>query len=359
MSSSGWLCVECWKLDESKLHKFNRRERADVIKEIAVRTGPQGFAPGQLGEPIPITTEHTIGTIICFFIVFGAFFYIPIVIGLALLWGSWTQVVMVLGFVGFLAFGPAPYVPSINHSWISKCMTYYCSYRFVMDADLETYLKCPSLFGLVAPHGVFPLQNILCHFHVPKVMGMYVRGLAADAVLRMPIVRQFLCAMGAISASKKVAFDHMAKGFLCGVSPDGIAGIFEVNDPSGDEVLVILNRKGIYEISLVSGTPIICTYTFGTTAAFDAWYDQKGSLQRISRLIRTSLFLFWGRCYLPIPYRVAITTVVGRPVMIEKVSNPTPEQIDALRERVLAEFQRIFETHKHAYGWGKKKLVFK
>ena len=82
-------------------------------------------------------------------------------------------------------------------------------------------------------------------------------------------------------------------------------------------------------------------------------------MMRVSRMLRTSLFLFWGRWGLPIPHRIAITTVVGTPLHVSKTDSPTEEQINELKERVLAEFQRIFEAHKSAYGWGHKKLVFK
>ena len=95
--------------------------------------------------------------------------------------------------------------------------------------DLDAVGPC---FGLVPPHGVFPLQNLFSHFALPKCSGLYVRGLAADSLLWVPVIRHVVTWMGGVPATKRNAVKALNDGFISGVSPDGIAGIFEVNDPN-------------------------------------------------------------------------------------------------------------------------------
>eukprot|EP00658_Telonema_sp_P-2_P023159 TRINITY_DN19272_c0_g1_i5.p2 TRINITY_DN19272_c0_g1~~TRINITY_DN19272_c0_g1_i5.p2 ORF type:complete len:176 (-),score=40.77 TRINITY_DN19272_c0_g1_i5:258-785(-) len=175
--------------------------------------------------------------------------------------------------------------------------------------------------------------------------------------------------MGAVSATKANAVKSIQNGFISGVSPDGIAGIFEVNDP--DEVLVILERRGIYKVAIEAGVPIMCSWTFGTTQTFSASWGGKGSLlPELSRMFRTSLFVFWGRFGLPIPMRVPLTTVFGYPIPCKQMSEPKKDadpasrrawdqEIERLQEEVLATYTNLFNKHKEAYGCKHKKLVFK
>ena len=61
---------------------------------------------------------------------------------------------------------------------------------------------------------------------------MYVRGMAASSLLCVPVIRHFVTWMGGVNATKQNAVQVLKQGFCSGISPDGIAGIFEVNDPN-------------------------------------------------------------------------------------------------------------------------------
>lgn len=83
-------------------------------------------------------------------------------------------------------------------------------------------------------------------------------------------------------------------------------------------------------------------------------------MEKLSRKCQASIFLYWGRFYLPIPRRCQITMVYGDPIIVERAKNgePTQEQIDEVHEKLLAGIRVCFENHKHALGWGDKELVF-
>jgi 2-acylglycerol O-acyltransferase 2/2-acylglycerol O-acyltransferase 1 len=50
--------------------------------------------------------------------------------------------------------------------------------------------------------------------------------------------------------------------------------------------------------------------------------------------------------------------VIGEPMEVEQVDNPTVEQIDQLHARFVVELQRLFDEYKHKVGgnWHNKQL---
>eukprot|EP00965_Chrysotila_dentata_P211065 6186267-Pleurochrysis_carterae.AAC.2 len=56
-------------------------------------------------------------------------------------------------------------------------------------------------------------------------------------------------------------------------------------------------------------------------------------MESLSRKAQTSIFFYWGRFGLPLPRRVNITMLFGRPIKVDKVDQPTDEQVDACTAR--------------------------
>ena len=73
---------------------------------------------------------------------------------------------------------------------------------------------------------------------------------------------------------------------------------------------------------------------------------------------QVAIFFSWGRFGLPLPRRVNITMVFGRPIAVAKVEQPSPQQVDALHAQLLQAIETLFDTHKHALGWGHKMIRF-
>ena len=121
---------------------------------------------------------------------------------------------------------------------------------------------------------------------------------------------------------------------------------------------MLRERKGLARLALRTGTPLLPAYSIGNSAAFSAFYDPWGVLERISRRAQLAIFPYWGRFYLPIPRRQNITMLIGHPIMVERVESPSAEQIDALHARLLGAITELFDTHKAALGWGHKRIVF-
>jgi hypothetical protein len=53
-----------------------------------------------------------------------------------------------------------------------------------------------------------------------------------------------------------------------------------------------------------------------------------------------------------------ITMLIGAPIEVERVAEPTDAQVDAVHQRLLSEMEALFDRHKAALGWADKKIVF-
>ena len=64
---------------------------------------------------------------------------------------------------------------------------------------------------------------------------------------------------------------------------------------------------------------------------------------RLSRRIRLSIEVFYGRWYLPVPYRHPIRMVTGEVVPVTRKQNPSEEEVREVLGRVKAAVTRLYE----------------
>lgn len=123
--------------------------------------------------------------------------------------------------------------------------------------------------------------------------------------------------------------------------------------------LVLKRRKGFCRIALKTGSPIVPVINFGEVDLFDQPANPPGSrLRRFQEWVKSTTGIapvaFVGRGFFQysyglIPRRKPINTVVGSPVEVEKIENPTQEQIDELHKRFCIALEDMFESHKSKY----------
>lgn len=70
-----------------------------------------------------------------------------------------------------------------------------------------------------------------------------------------------------------------------------------------------------------------------------------------------AVIFFWGRFLLPIPFRVPILCVIGKPIDVDVCDNPTDEQVNTVHQSLMDEMVKLFDKHKASYGWAHKQLV--
>jgi len=113
---------------------------------------------------------------------------------------------------------------------------------------------------------------------------------------------------------------------------------------------MLKSRKGLAKLSLEAGCPVLPVFNVGTTEMYCICKDPCGCLKGLSRLIKASIFCFWGR-FGPVPQRTQMTSVLGRVAQPPKtVEKPEAADIDRLHDEILTNMQNAFESHKAAFG---------
>jgi hypothetical protein len=170
---------------------------------------------------------------------------------------------------------------------------------------------------------------------------------AADALLPPPDVQK------AAGCGWQVdpATGQRKTGVSVGLMVGGIAEMFMIR--RDHERIKLKDRKGFVRIALEHGVPILPVYMFGANQVLDfgpPW------LQRLSRRMRASVGMIYGAWGLPIPRRLPIFKVTGRPLEVGppmRKDHPNfAARVDEIHGQFIEEIQRIYYTHRAKYGHG-------
>eukprot|EP01089_Gocevia_fonbrunei_P019045 TRINITY_DN6601_c0_g1_i1.p1 TRINITY_DN6601_c0_g1~~TRINITY_DN6601_c0_g1_i1.p1 ORF type:complete len:387 (+),score=25.70 TRINITY_DN6601_c0_g1_i1:160-1320(+) len=200
------------------------------------------------------------------------------------------------------------------------------------------------------PHGVIPFGFILritiSHLILP---GLRIEQVIASTLLMVPIISHLCRWLGAHPATKKEINSIIDRGSSVSLLPGGVAEIFLSSKET--EKIFLKNRKGFVKIALERGLSLVPVYHFGNTQL----YDYCG-LSSLSRKVRISCLAFYGRFFSPIPYQHPIMMVVGRPIEVKRVENPTEAEVDDLHAKFVGELKNLFDKYKAQFGWAHKEL---
>ena len=362
-----WNCLDFGRVPSAIL-RLPSRERAAALLERVQTAPPAPHPPPSFFAQVPLSpTEEAF--LFLFFVVAGmTMVAIPTTFILFVVTSQWTSLATLICVLFGLVLHPLPIVPSLHHSLLMRLCFRYFSFTVVWrgERDIVAHSAATSPWiGYGVPHGVFPFGNVLCVCGI-RMMGIPFVGTSADVVLRVPLLR-WLAMLGVVSASKQEVIRQLSSGVNVGLVPDGIAGIFKLS--ANKEVVAVASRRGAVRLAIEHGITIHPGYLLGNTAAYKVWHDSSGVLERLSRTMRVSLCLFWGRWGLPVPFRTPISFCFGEPIRPPSNTNTTipkgavvppasKEAIETLHEELLRETRRIYEATAPSYGWAARPLVF-
>jgi len=218
------------------------------------------------------------------------------------------------------------------------------------------------------PHGIL-CSGAFCNFategtNISKVFPNIVftmTTLAAQFI--MPFYREFFMCSGSITASRK-GISHVLRQsteggaavvIIVGGAPESLD-----THPNQEEIILILKpRKGFVRLALQNGAHLVPSFSFGENEVYDQVDNPRGSKLRtfqdyLRKFIGLAPVLLKGRGIFQytfgfIPNRRPITTVVGAPIPVERVFNPTEEQIDDLHAVYIEKLVELFERNKTKY----------
>lgn len=335
------------------------QDRLEYIKKHLVVTSDKPFEPGQFDKKSPITSAESAAVTAFFGVMMGG----PIAVISAVLYatcrGSWAHLLGALGTSIVLAVHPLPDPAKMTTSKFTIALYKYFSYRWMWVDDVQK--QCDALEGWIGaggPHGVLPVANVLSMPAINAFSEHRFIGAGASVVLYTPFLRYMALLGGACDVSAKSLTRETKKGTCIGIVPDGIAGIFK-NKGGPEEIMALKSKKGLAKLSLKTGIPLVPAYSLGNTGVYTPVFDGFGVMEKLSRKLQVSVFLFYGRFGLPIPRRTNICLLLGEPIKPCKVEdNPPQSSVDEMHELLLARITELFDTHKAAVGWGHRTMKF-
>lgn len=207
------------------------------------------------------------------------------------------------------------------------------------------------------PHGIFPMAQFVSVSEIPKITpnkGMRVLG--ASIVFYFPIMRHIKSWIGAMAASRHAVTKVFDQGHHCVILPGGIAEMF-VTSPDA-EVIYLKKRYTTIELCIQQGAHIVPVFFYGNSMLFDVPSSLVGPqswLAAISRKFRASLIFFYGRHYLPVPYRHPLHMAFGEVIEVQQHDQPTKEQVEETLQKVVDAVQHLY--YKNRPIWETRPIV--
>lgn len=181
----------------------------------------------------------------------------------------------------------------------------------------------------------------------------------------MPIYREYLLALGIGSVSKQSCERILAKGpghaitIVIGGAQESL-----LSRPHHNE-LVLKKRLGVFKIAMKHGADLVPTYGFGENDIYQQIANDPGTWlytvqQVFKKVAGFTIPLFHARGVLNydfglMPFRAPINTVVGKPIRVEKVADPTTEQLKELQAKYIAGLMEIWDQYKDEFASDREK----
>ncbi|XP_055986138.1 acyl-CoA wax alcohol acyltransferase 1 [Sorex fumeus] len=186
---------------------------------------------------------------------------------------------------------------------------------------------------------------------------------------KTPLVRDYLMAQGVCSVAR-TSIDHLlshGSGNLVGIVVGGVGEALQ-SVPNAT-TLILQKHKGFVRTALQHGAHLVPTFTFGETEVYDQVLFHKDSWMYKFQSYFRQFFgfyccVFYGKGFRQnsfgiLPYSLPIITVVGEPLPLPKIENPSQEMVDKYHTLYMDALHKLFEEHKAHYGFSKtQKLIF-
>ncbi|GAB5035097.1 diacylglycerol acyltransferase [Nannochloropsis oceanica] len=236
----------------------------------------------------------------------------------------------------------------------------YFQARFVfMDPNLDLKGK-PHVLAF-HPHGVQPFTT--CWIQLSRAWregvgkGQRFCVMTASVMHYVPLMRDILQWLGGREVSREAISYALGRRESVLLVPGGQQEMMESQSQMG-EIRIITKHVGFIRLALQTGAPLVPVLSFGEVEVMD--FVRYPRLQRffISRIGIPVPFFPYGLFGFPIPRPVPVTVVFGRPIPVEKVEQPTQEEVRKLSKKYFESIQEVFDKNKtEALGHGNHRLV--
>ena len=138
--------------------------------------------------------------------------------------------------------------------------------------------------------------------------------------------------------------------------PGGVAEM--LSEPQENEVRLVTRHKGMFRLALVEGASLVPVLSFGENQLLSSVNLPPGLRKWLAKNVGVSYpQLPHGRLLLPLPRRVRLQMVVGKPIVVEQKRDPKPSEIDQLHQAYYAQVSELFHKYKDRCGYPDMKLI--
>ncbi|GMF34862.1 unnamed protein product [Phytophthora lilii] len=222
--------------------------------------------------------------------------------------------------------------------------------RAVAENDVSPFVR-PNDRSMFAfhPHGVLSNGFAINGCHHMSFERAECRWLVAENLFWPPMLREVLNWMDFSSVAKATFQRVMPTGQNVSLIPGGFeeATLYR----RGKHRVYIKKRFGFIKMALQYGYKVHPVYTFGEEYAYHALPSLLKLRLKLNEFKLPGV-VFFGRlncCYLP-RTDVDLITVVGKPLVLPHIENPTREDVKKYHDQYVAALQRLFDRYKGVYA---------
>ncbi|XP_073530704.1 diacylglycerol O-acyltransferase 2-like isoform X3 [Phyllobates terribilis] len=253
--------------------------------------------------------------------------------------------------------------------WMSKWTMWkhfrdYFPIKLHKTTDLD-----PALNYIFAyhPHGIMSF-GAFCNFgtdstgfsHIFPSLKPHLTTLAGN--FKVPLYRDYLLAAGMCSVA------HSSIDYLLSSHCSGNAVVIVIGGAAealhctrNKHILTLKKRKGFIKKALTNGASLVPVYSFGENEVLEQYHFEPGSWKRTLQItfqqwIGFAPCIFFGQGFFSsaskgiMPLRKEINTVVGKPIPVPKIMNPSEQQVDMYHSLYIKSLQDLFNAHKERFG---------
>ncbi|XP_021262223.1 diacylglycerol O-acyltransferase 2-like isoform X4 [Numida meleagris] len=254
--------------------------------------------------------------------------------------------------------------PSLLSTWPGSSLTGTHRRKLVKTHDLS-----PGHNYIIGshPHGILCV-GAFCNFITGSTgfselfpgIQPFLTTLAGN--FRLPLFREYLMSGGLCPVTRRAISYLLSKNGTGNAVAIVIGGAAEsLSCSPGVTTLILKNRKGFVRMALQHGAFLVPSFSFGENELFRQVVFEEGSWmravqQRFQKMMGFAPCVFYGRGLTSVhsrgflPYARPITTVVGEPVMVPKIEEPSSEVVDLYHGMYVRSLLKLFNDNKTKYG---------
>ncbi|PIO16267.1 hypothetical protein AB205_0052330 [Aquarana catesbeiana] len=217
------------------------------------------------------------------------------------------------------------------------------------------------------PHGILCI-GAFCNFVTEstgfsqKFPGIRPHLATLAGNFRLPVLREYMMSLCPVNQT--------AIGYTLSQKGRGNAVVIVIGGAAeslscqpGVTNLILSRRRGFVRLALEYGADLVPSFSFGETDLYQQVNFSEGTFLRSLQCKFQKIFgfapcFFYGRGLTSadskgfIPYSRPITTVIGEPVTVPQIKDPSPETLDLYHNMYKRSLIRLFHEHKTKYGLG-------